>query len=371
MKKKIVVFHPALAPYRVDFFNAINTEFDAAFYFNLPNVADQKFDQETLAKKCNFKLNFIQNGFEFFGRSFRFGIIGILQKEKPDIILCSEYGPVTLIVVLYKIFSRKKNSLYTISDDSLKNSIDRKGFRAFLRYVISKKCTGIIFTSNEVCNWFKMNISNKIKLLELPIIHSDEVFRAELALSLEVANKNISNYNLKEKKVILFVGRLTEVKNLPFLIHAVVSLKSSDWILVVVGDGTLKEELKKQTLSLNISDKIHFVGRKEGLELISWYTLAHIFVLPSVYEPFGAVVNEALLGGCKVLCSEVAGASSLINANNGALFSPYNKNELVNFLEDSLDEIDCSTISHISKTRESKMPFTFKEKIEVLIKNLY
>lgn len=366
---KVLVFHPALAPYRVDFFNALNDEFDAAFYFNLPNVADQKFDQEMLTKKCNFKLNFIQNGFEFFGRSFRFGIIGILQKEKPDIILCSEYGPVTIIVVLYKIFSRKKNILYTISDDSIGNSIDRKGLRAFLRDKISAKCTGVIFPSNEVCNWFKSNISNKIKVLELPIIHNDKVFRAELAISLEVANRNISNYNLKGKKLILFVGRLVEVKNLSLLIHAVKTLKSSDWTLVIVGDGILKEELTKLTLSLNILDKIHFVGRKEGVELISWYSLANIFVLPSVYEPFGAVVNEALLGGCKVLCSKLAGASSLINENNGALFNPYNKNELVKLLEDSLDEIDC-TASYISKNRDSKMPFTFKEKIEALINNL-
>lgn len=369
MKKKIVVFHPALAPYRVDFFNAINDFFDAAFYFNLTNVPNQKFDQEKLIRKCNFKLKYILNGFDVFGRSFRFGVLKILSKEKPDIVLCSEYGQVTFVVFLYKILFRKQFNLYTISDDSIENSKSRKGLRALLRNVISKNCEGVIFPSNEVCNWFNDNISSTIKTLELPIIHNDLVFRNELAASLEVANQNIINFNLEGKKVILFVGRLVEVKNLELLVKVVAQVKTNDWVLVVIGDGVLMEDLKIQATNLNINDQVHFIGRKEELELVSWYTLAQIFVLPSIYEPFGAVVNEALLGGCKVLCSEIAGASSLINKENGELFSPHNEKKLLSCLENSLSDA-IITSNSINKIRESNMPFTFNEKIESLINNL-
>lgn len=369
MKKKILVFHPALAPYRVDFFNAINAAFNAVFYFNLTNVADQKFDQEKLAEKCNFRMNFIQNGFDFFGRSFRFGILKILRKEQPDIVLCSEYGPVTIVVFLYKILFRKQFSLYTLSDDSIENSKSRKGLRALLRNVIAKNCDGVIFPSSEVCNWFKDNISNVTKTLELPIMHDDAVFRKELAVSLEVANQNILNFNLEGKKVILFVGRLVEVKNLSLLVKVATQMKTTDWVLVMVGDGVLMDNLKIEVTNLNIPDKVHFVGRKEGLELVSWYTLAQIFVLPSIYEPFGAVVNEALLGGCKVLCSEIAGASSLINKENGELFSPCSEKELLFCLENSLSAA-VITPNSINNIRESNMPFTFNDKIDFLINNL-
>lgn len=368
-KQKLLIFHPALAPYRVDFFNAINKAFNASFYFNLTNVADQKFDQEKLADKCHFELNFIQNGFDFFGRSFRFGILKILRKEKPDIILCSEYGQVTLVVFLYKIIFRKQFSLYTISDDSIENSKSRKGFRALLRNVIAKNCDGVIFPSSEVCNWFKDNISNVKKTLELPIIHNDEVFRNELVASLEVANQNIINFNLEGKKVILFVGRLVEVKNLALLVKVAAQVKTTDWVLVMVGDGVLMDDLKIQATDLNINDQVHFIGRKEGHKLVSWYTLAQIFVLPSTYERFGAVVNEALLGGCKVLCSETAGASILINNKNGELFSPYKESELLYCLENSLSNA-INTPNAIKKIRESNMPLTFNEKIEFLINNL-
>lgn len=368
-KPKILIFHPALAPYRIDFFNAINNAFNAVFYFNLTNVSDQKFDQEILTNKCNFTLKYIQNGFEIFGRSFRFGILNILKSEKPEIVICSEYGPVTLIVFLFKIIFRKKFRLYTISDDSIDNAKSRKGLRALLRNVISKNCDGVIFPSKEVSNWFRENISNVTKTLELPIIHNDTVFRNELETSLQIANKNIANLNLENKKVILFVGRLVSVKNISFLLNVIAKINDKDAVLVIVGDGLLINDLKNQVKKINILESVFFVGRLEEKELISWYTIAQVFVLPSTYEPFGAVVNEALLGGCKVLCSELAGASSLINETNGAIFSPYLESELLFCLEDSLSKVT-PTPKLITKIRENKMPFTFSSKIESLINNL-
>ena len=368
-KKKILIFHSALAPYRVDFFNALDKEFNASFYFSLTNLPDQKFDQDAIRKKCTFVNNYLPNGIDIFGYLIRTGIISIIKKEKPDIILCAEYGPITLIVFLYKLLFKQRFHFYTMSDDSIKDSKSRKGIRALLRNVIPKNIEGVIFPSEEVGNWYKDNISAKTKTLELPIIHNDEVFRNELLQSISLANENITNYKLKDKKVILFVGRLVEVKNLPFLIKVIAQLKSNDWVLVIVGDGILINELKNQAKNLNISDKILFVGRKEAIELYAWYAIAQILVLPSTSEKFGAVVNEALLGGCKVLCSELAGASILINNDNGIVFNPYNENEFLTSLENTLKTVDV-TSSDIQKIRENKMPFTFREKVDVLISNL-
>jgi glycosyltransferase involved in cell wall biosynthesis len=368
-KKKILIFHSALAPYRVDFFNALDKEFDASFYFSLTNLSDQKFDQDAIQKKCTFINNYLPNGIDLFGYLIRTGIISIIKKENPDIILCAEYGPITLVVFFYKLFFNQKFHFYTMSDDSIKDSKARKGIRALLRNVIPKNIEGVIFPSEEVGNWYKENISAKAKTLELPIIHNDEVFRNELNESIKIANENITNYNLKGRKVILFVGRLVEVKNLPFLLKVIAQLKSNDWILVIVGDGILNNELRNQARILNISDKILFVGRKEAIELYAWYAFAQILVLPSTSEKFGAVVNEALLGGCKVLCSELAGASILINNDNGRVFSPYNEKEFLTSIEDTLKTVDVTT-SGIQKVRDNRMPFTFREKVDVLMKNL-
>ena len=129
MKKKVLIFHPALAPYRIDFFNALEKKFNTSFYFNFINVSDQKFDQELLRSKSLFKINYLTKGFEFLDRSFRFGILKIIKTENPTIVICSEFGAITMITYLYKKLFNKQYKMYTISDDSVDTSSKRKGGR--------------------------------------------------------------------------------------------------------------------------------------------------------------------------------------------------------------------------------------------------
>ena len=103
--------------------------------------------------------------------------------------------------------------------------------------------------------------------------------------------------------------------------------------------------------------------------MYSWFLISQLFVLPSTFEPFGAVINEALLSGCEVLCSDKAGASSLINKHNGLLFNPYSVDDLAEKIKFKLKNIPPLQKNEI-KLKENKMPFTFDEKIDLLIKNL-
>ena len=85
-------------------------------------------------------------------------------------------------------------------------------------------------------------------------------------------------------------------------------------------------------------------GRFEGEEVHAWYLCASGFVLPSLSETFGAVVNEALIFGVKVFCSKYAGASSLIHSNNGVIFDPLNKIQILEKLNYFLDELENNVI---------------------------
>jgi glycosyltransferase involved in cell wall biosynthesis len=68
-------------------------------------------------------------------------------------------------------------------------------------------------------------------------------------------------------------------------------------------------------------------GRYEPKELLAWYHCASGFILPSYYEPFGAVINEALIFGLPVFCSQFAGASFLLNSGEDFLFNPNHMDE--------------------------------------------
>ena len=110
-----------------------------------------------------------------------------------------------------------------------------------------------------------------------------------------------------------------------------------------------------------------FTGKKTGLELLAWYLLADVFVLPSLQEAFGAVVNEALMAGCPAVVSSAAGASSLINERNGAVFASDSRDDLSACLQRLLE---AAPYREEIGLRDSLMPFTFAGAIATAMKNL-
>ena len=52
MKKRAIILHPAIAPYRVDFFNSLAKEFDASFYFEFDNALDRLLIRKNLENDC-------------------------------------------------------------------------------------------------------------------------------------------------------------------------------------------------------------------------------------------------------------------------------------------------------------------------------
>jgi len=366
-KNKLLLFHPALAPYRIDFFNELNSYFETTIYFNYGNVRDQKFNQSRLLEKLDFAPKYLSKGFTIKGRSIRFGVLLKMIKTNPDVIIVSEHSQIAILANFYKIWKGNKVRVYTISDDSIRNSIDRKNIRKWLRKSLTKRLDGIIFNSEKVADWFGENVSPDQKRLVLPIIHDEKKFRNELEKSLGQAEEYKSQYHLKDKKVILFVGRLVSVKNVTTLIKATEFLVTKNWCLVIVGSGNLENELRKEAQESKKTEHIIFTGRLEGEKLNAWFNLADIFVLPSVHEPFGAVVNEALIAGCTVLCSNVAGAQSLIDASNGDLFDSQNPIELASKMDKFLK---AKNETNLNTLRENKMPFPFYEKVNFMLKQL-
>lgn len=367
MKKRLLVFHPALAPYRVDFFNELSEAFESWFYFSNDNLKEQKFNQKELRKECKFKFNLLEKGFEFGNRSIRIGIYSLLRKHQPQIVLCSEYSQITIFVLLIKIFLRQNLKVYTISDDSIDISIKRKGIRKWIRNLSSYALDGVIFPSENVCNWYKKNINNKTNLLCLPIVHNNSVYREKLNNALPLTRNILSEYNIDDKKIFLFVGRHIKIKNANCLINSysetVKYMPNS--LLFIIGEGEETENLKNLSSQLNLNQHCYFLGRYEGKQLNSWYNIADFLILPSYYEPYGAVVNEALLAGCKVICSNLAGASELITKDNGYLFNPFDENELSKILIQAYNEP--KTNENYKTIRNDNMPFLLEDKIKSLI----
>ena len=113
----------------------------------------------------------------------------------------------------------------------------------------------------------------------------------------------------------LYVGRLTAVKNLQFLIERFNN--HPELHLTIVGFGDQEEQLR------SIADSnIEFAGAVANKELWRYYQQADVLILPSISEAWGLVVEEALNNGTPVMVSDRVGcAEEIITPQNGVIFS--------------------------------------------------
>jgi len=116
------------------------------------------------------------------------------------------------------------------------------------------------------------------------------------------------------QKIILFLGRINEIKGIDLLIESFseVSKEIKDCVLVIIGpdDGFLPV-LKRQIFKLKIQNRVFFTGPVYGNEKFYAYRDADVFVLPSLYEAFPNTVLEAWACGTPVIITDSCALSSL------------------------------------------------------------
>jgi len=109
--------------------------------------------------------------------------------------------------------------------------------------------------------------------------------------------------------VILFCAKLQPWKRPHDLLRAFRKAGLQDALLIFAGDGPLRSSLESEAVQLGISDRVRFLGFANQTQLPPIYTAANLLVLPSGYDAFGVVVNEAMLCGCGVVASDHVGAA--------------------------------------------------------------
>ncbi|MDP2067938.1 MAG: glycosyltransferase family 4 protein [Lutibacter sp.] len=151
------------------------------------------------------------------------------------------------------------------------------------------------------------------------------------------AIKHVETLNNNPLKFI-FVGRLAPEKNIQLLIKSfqTVLKQHKNVELNLIGDGEDKAELKKM---IAMTPQIKLLGKKFGSDLLQAYQGAQILILPSSFEPWGLVVNEAMAAGLPVVCSSAVGASHdlVLKPNTGWVFKNNDERELTALLLNIID----------------------------------
>jgi len=336
MKKRLLIFNMALAPYMIDQYNDLNKLYEVKVVFLNGNVTYDKFDQQKLQEQLNCQYSYLLKGPAYKDRVFRFGVYRTIRSFNPDFIISYEYSFTTQYLLLLKKVGLIKQKIGSTIDDSLEicNNVQSKA-RLYARKFAVGKLDFLVVLSEEVSKFYQNTFQlSEDRIIISPILQNPERLRVNSKILESIANGYLQEYNLKGKKILLYVGRLVEAKGIVVFIKAIQNtlIEQVNTVLVLVGAGEEKENIEFAIESNQLKDKVLMPGRFEGDELYAWYVCASGFVLPSMYEPYGAVVNEALIFGNKVFCSNYAGAASLISANNGILFNPLNEDEVIDKL---------------------------------------
>lgn len=367
MKRRLLIFHPTIAPYRIDFFNDLYGAFDTRVCLQYWNLRDQTFDYDKIYKQFAFRPQYLKEVCRLGARSIWGGYWKHLDEFAPDIVLVSEFNQITIVVLLHRWLKRKKYKVISICDDSYNMVAENNDFSIFhklARRLVVPHLDNLILVEPKVTEWYKGHYGMGICF---PIIKREEKARGEYEAALPVSRELVHKHELEKKNVFLFVGRLVEIKNVDSIILAFSKLDQKKNVLVVVGDGPEREKLER--LSAELGTKVLFAGRLEGEQLNAWYNVASCFVLASYQEPFGAVTNEALLAGCYVLVSNKAGSSSLVEEGvNGYTFSPMDVDELAQKMEQVqlLGNNPCA----YKKVRKNRMSMGYEECMNALIRRL-
>ena len=226
-----------------------------------------------------------------------------LLQIRPDVIVCTTFqnimpllrikGDIPLVVESHVNFMHPDTLLHKIQ-------------MGVNNYWIGKAEAIVTLTNGDAENWRKVS------------------HRAHVIPNMVHLNDTNLYCDCTSKRV-LFVGRFEEQKNIGELISIWEHIhpKFPDWKLDLYGDGALWEKFKCEADALNINIEIH----KPTAQIMDVYRSSSVFVMTSLYEPFGLVIPEAMSCGLPVVSydSPYGPASIISEGKDGFVVSLHDR----------------------------------------------
>jgi glycosyltransferase involved in cell wall biosynthesis len=164
----------------------------------------------------------------------------------------------------------------------------------------------------------------------------------------------------------LFIGRLVDWKRLDLAIRALANVPRAR--LEVIGDGPLRGEWTQLAASLNLSDRVSFLGWMPQAECAERLRSATALLLPSIYECGGAVVLEAMATGTPVIAIAWGGPADYLDENCGVLVTPTSPEAVVERFSAAMQKLidDPELGCQLGKAAQQKVEasFDWEQKID-------
>lgn len=315
MKVRIAFVHEEPNPYRVPFFNRLirKNDIDFQVFYCYGGNLDRGGELE-LEKSREFSEilsgNALNIPFSMTKNYFNPLIWTKLSKGQFDCVLVGGYYHLTMLFAI--IWARVHKVPYIIISES--HFLNRRNrLKSFIKKIlltpIVKKTSAYLPLGKYAGEYLIHYGADPENIFYFPNTPNVEYFIKESDKYRREKNEIKKKLGIKNNYLVIYVGRLVKVKGLFTLLQGFKEVRKThnNASLLFVGDGVLKNLLKEFVAKEEIED-VHFAGSVPNEELPRYYGISDIFVLPSLYEPWGVVVNEAMASALPIVLSDKVGS---------------------------------------------------------------
>ncbi|MCK5534131.1 glycosyltransferase family 4 protein [bacterium] len=358
-RRKVVLITNMMSPYRIPLFNKIaeRNEFDFKVYF----MKEREFNRKWNIYYNDIKFNFSKlRGFHIPVKKkeweihFNMGIFLRLSLEKPDVIILGGYDSLTCWIALFyaKLFSRCTilwSGSVVFNKNHCKNHV---GIRDRLKKFYIRYCDAFIAYGTKAQENLQFLGAEKNSIFRGCNVGDIDFYR-----NWSCVLRDKEDFILTREKypqiIFVCVSRLIEQKGILKLLEAFKKIKKNNIILLIIGEGQQYNRLLDFCVQNGLKEKVKFIKFKQKQDIVKYYALADVFILPSLKDCFSIVVSEALASGLFTLVSKYDGAAYdlLKEGINGYIFDPYDVKDIKDKIEMVVDNF--SELSNRTKISQS------------------
>jgi glycosyltransferase involved in cell wall biosynthesis len=267
-----------------------------------------------------FLRNLARNGNAGYTRLINPGIVPALVRGRYDaVIFMFGWGAITALLGMATCWiTRTPFFLYGDSSFPPPEQTFRAKLRAWFLRRIFARATGFMVSGKLNAEYYRHYGADERTFFLLPWAVDNDRFAVASQDGLR------ERYGIAPDKVVmLFSAKLVPRKDPMTLLGAFETMiHRGRAALVFMGEGELRAELEAHVRERHI-ENVHFIGFINQREIPAHYAMSDVFVLPSVYEPRGAVINEAMACGLPVVVTDRCGSiGDIVQENDNAFVYP-------------------------------------------------
>lgn len=310
--KKVALLTNIISPYMIPRLNSVaNAEL---FDFDVFFMAETESNRLWNVYKGKIKFNYrVLKGFQFALGEERiihvnFGLASRLLKRRYDLLVIGSYYQPAALQALFLSKLLKTETMLGI-DGSFYYKKHEKWLLKEMKRLIIRSCSGFLVSGKAAFNYVEDLGANPKRIFVAPFPAEHDYFHKEF-IRLNPYKKEIKRKKRFPPLVILYSGQFIPRKGVLILLQAYAQLQRQmkDIGLVLIGNGPERKKYENYC-ETNKIDNVYFEGFVQKEALPEYYTAADIFVLPTLSDPWGLVINEAMAFGLPVISTNAAGVT--------------------------------------------------------------